>query len=273
MLIGNQDIKNFFRRDQASDFLAGSYIFLGDSQIGKFAFAKELSESFEPNNKSILSDTLIIKPDSQIGIDQVRQIKNFLWQTPSISSYRTVIIDNAEQMTPEAQNAFLKIVEEPPRKALIILISSYPEILVPTLLSRFKKIHFKKIPQEHIRQWLINEFKIKPSAAETLAKKSMGRPGLAYSLLYDKNTIELENRVESFIKGDIFQKNKIINEIIKDEESLNKFIEFLIAELRNKILKKDHKTFKEILKRLAYLRRFNLNKKLQLEIIANQIEL
>lgn len=271
MLIGNQDVKDFFERERISGSLTGSYIFLGDPQIGKFTFAKALAESFESNKSSILNDALILQLGSPLGIDQVRQLKNFLWQTPVISPYRTAIVDNSERLTQEAQNAFLKIIEEPPLQALIILTSSYPETLTPTLLSRLKKIYFKKISQEQIRQWLEDSFKVKPALAEFAARRSMGRPGLAFNLLYDTNTKKLEKQVAVFIKGDIFEKYKIINEIVKDEELFSRFIEFLVLELRNKFLVKNYKVVKEVLARLTYLKRFNLNKKLQLEIIANQL--
>lgn len=273
MIIGNQSLINLFKELKEADLLAGSYIFLGEPQVGKFTFAKNLTESFEGNNKAVLSDALIIQSDSEIGIDEVRQIKNFLWQTPVISPYRTTLIDGAERLTPEAQNALLKIIEEPPLRALIILNSSYSEILAPTLLSRLKKICFKKVSPVQVQQWLEDDFKVKPVLAKILAGKSMGRPGLAYNLLYDKNTKELEKQTEIFIKGDIYQRYEIINKIIKDDELFNRFIEFLILELRDKFLIKNYKVIKEILARMAYLKRLNLNKKLQLEIIANQIEL
>ncbi len=271
MLIGNQHLTIFFEELRRSNSLAGSYIFWGDPQVGKFTFAKDLARSLESNNGSTFTEALIFQSESPLGIDHIRQIRKFLWQTPVASPYRTIIIDKADRMSHEAQNALLKIIEEPPLNALIILITSYPEILTPTLLSRVKKIYFRRATQKQICQWLEKEFGLKPDLAKNLAKKAMGRPGLAYNLLYDTNTKRVQEMVREFIKGDIFQRHKIIEEVISDNNLLDQFNEFLLRELKANLLPDKSKILKGILKRLVYLKRFNLNKRLQLEIIANQI--
>ena len=119
--------------------------------------------------------------------------------------------------------------------------------------------------------WLKKSFGVDQNSAKNLSKKAMGRPGLAYNILYDTNTKELEKLVKEFIKGDIFQKRRVIEEVIDDNNVLDRFNEFLVLELKKNLLMEKPKVLKGILKRLAYLKRFNLNKRLQLEIIANQI--
>ena len=92
-------------------------------------------------------ETLIIEPDEKgtIGIDIIRSLKYFLWQKPANSKLRTVIIKESENLTNQAQNAALKIVEEPPESSLIIFITKNVENLLPTLTSRLQKIHFPEI--------------------------------------------------------------------------------------------------------------------------------
>ena len=109
MLVGNQHLISFFKELQNSNSLGGSYLFWGNPQVGKFTFARSLARSFEGGNDSVFTDALIFQSDSSLGIDQIRQIRKFLWQTPMIAPYKTVIIDNAERMPHEAQNALLMV--------------------------------------------------------------------------------------------------------------------------------------------------------------------
>ena len=83
-------------------------------------------------------------PDEKgiIGIDEAKKIGNFLYQKPVLSPKRTVIIKNADSLTPEAQNAVLKIVEDSPEGSLIIFIAKDENSLLTPLASRLQKIYF-----------------------------------------------------------------------------------------------------------------------------------
>ncbi|MBX4201142.1 hypothetical protein KW786_03390 [Candidatus Parcubacteria bacterium] len=78
----------------------------------------------------------------EIDVAQVRQINNFLSLTSYYGGYKAVIINNAERLNTEAQHCFLKTLEEPKGKTLIIFICSKPEILLPTVVSRCQTITF-----------------------------------------------------------------------------------------------------------------------------------
>src|ERR1700684_642687 len=105
------DLKDLNERGQ----LGHGYVFYGPSMVGKKLFARTFAMYLE-NDTNVFSDCMIIEPGdhSSISIDAVRDIKNFLWQKPNASSRRTLIIDEAELLTAEAQNALLKVTEEPP---------------------------------------------------------------------------------------------------------------------------------------------------------------
>jgi DNA polymerase III subunit gamma/tau len=81
-------------------------------------------------------DVLIIEPDGSIGIEDVREIQKFLSRKPVSSDHNTVYVINAHLLTIPAQNALLKILEEPPGKSQIYLITAYPDLLIDTVLSR-----------------------------------------------------------------------------------------------------------------------------------------
>lgn len=153
MLINNAKLIDNFKRLASEDKLSHAYLFFGgdeDCRREKFIFARCLANFLEngifEEPRRPLREALVILPDEKktIGIDSVRELKYFLWQKPINSKYRLAIVEGAENLTPEAQNAVLKIVEEPPESALIIFISNIEDNLLPALNSRLQKIYFSR---------------------------------------------------------------------------------------------------------------------------------
>ena len=110
-------------------------------------------------------------------------MKYFLSERPSASAYRTVIIDGADNLTDQAQNALLKVSEEPPAHGLLILIVDNPENLLPTLQSRFHKVYFPRLSEEKIAGYLKSVWKVEDkAAAKRRPRDSFGRMGRAIQL-------------------------------------------------------------------------------------------
>jgi DNA polymerase-3 subunit delta' len=244
MIIGHQRQRKIFQNLIDKEKLTGSFIFFGEPQTGKFTFAKFLAERLEPQNRT-LSETLFIEPDEKntIGIEAARGLKSFLSRKPVNSYLRTVVIDSAQSLTPEAQNAILKIAEEPPLQSLMILIVANPESLLPTIASRFQKVYFERVKAEEIETWLIGEHKLGSNQARQLSRLCFGRPGLAMELIREKrldfNNLLTPADYQSFIKKEIIS---LYEDKLKNTAGL-----------------------KELLKRLAFIESLNTNKKLQLQ--------
>ena len=85
-------------------------------------------------------DTLSVIPDTSVGIEDVRRLQSFLSRKPIQSDHNTVIIQDAQLLTLPAQHALLKTLEEPPGNSLIYLVTSTPDSLLPTILSRVQII-------------------------------------------------------------------------------------------------------------------------------------
>jgi DNA polymerase III subunit delta' len=252
MIIGREYEKNIFVRLKERGGFAGSFLFFGESQVGKFTFADELTRELE-GNKSVLSERMVLSgKDSKIGIDDIRKMKIFLRSKPLSSEYRSVIIDGAEMMTPEAQNAALKMVEEPPGKGLIIFIASHPDSLLPTLAGRLRRVHFPRVPFDIIESWLINEKGVSDKEAKHIASMSFGRPGFALDLLEHKN--------DFFIKTDIPKK-------FESDEEFRLFVKKSLVRLYNERSDGNIIPLKELLKRMDLSSRFNTNKRLQIQSV------
>ena len=81
-----------------------------------------------------------------ISVDQVRSLGNLLSVTPSMSPWRAIVIDSADDLEASAANALLKMLEEPPANTLFFLVSHAPGRLLPTIRSRCRRLDFGKLP-------------------------------------------------------------------------------------------------------------------------------
>ena len=125
--------------------------------------------------------TIDLEKDKKIiSISQIRKMGLSIASKPNEAKFRMVLILNADKMNPQAQNALLKMLEEPPEKTFFVLISQEISSFLPTIISRCRKIRFKPLSQKHIEQNLINDFNINSQmayiaarTAESDLKKSM----------------------------------------------------------------------------------------------------
>ncbi len=247
MLYGLEDKIELFKRLIKENNLRQSYLFFGEPQIGKFTFAASLINFLEtgkfvpPSDTRPLLDAKFFIPDESgsIGIDAVRELKKILYQRPVVSICRSAVFDSAESLTPEAQNALLKIIEEPPHFSLIIFIAAEVSAFPPTLASRFTKVYFPRLNQKSIEKYLKEKLKVSSSQAALTASQSFGRIGRAIQLSQSSSS-----------KTD------------SEPESLLKYLEETILSLRKNLLKNSSK-LSWLLEREELVKRYNLNPKLQ----------
>lgn len=139
--------KDFIRLADAGN-LFHAYLFFGESAEEILDFSKKLANYMETGDfaepKKFLNDFLFIQPNEfgNIGIDRIRDLQYFLFQKPAISKRRVAVILGADAMSDESTGAVLKIIEEPPQKSLVILISRHDDVLPETVLSRVHKVYF-----------------------------------------------------------------------------------------------------------------------------------
>jgi DNA polymerase III subunit delta' len=116
---------------------------------------------------------------SEIVVDDARAIAAFLHLTPSQGAWRVVIVDGADDMNRNAANALLKVLEEPPKRAVLLLTSESPGRLLPTIRSRCRMLHMNPLPQESvlaaIRRFMPEADATDADALAQLAGGSIGR--------------------------------------------------------------------------------------------------
>jgi len=165
-MLSNQKQRQFLRKMAELGKTPHALLFYGPKACPKLALALEFikllnceAEKFEDRpcltcracldiEKNTHPDLAIIEPQEskEIKIIQIRDLQNNLSLKPYSAPFKAAIIDQAHLLNQEAQSAFLKILEEPRGNVLFILISEYPEILLPTILSRVERLRFYSSP-------------------------------------------------------------------------------------------------------------------------------
>lgn len=204
-IIGQPLAAKIFRHILESKRLSHAYIFAGPAGVGKFLFAKTLAkilmcENNGPDwaqkgcdtcrpckwvNKNChpnLKITELEKGSQKIGIDAVIDIEKELILMPFLRTYRVFIINEADRMSEEAFNAFLKTLEEPVKDTVIILVAAAPALLPQTIISRCQTIKFQTIPQPLAAQYLGTRLKINNEDALFLSHLANGSIGDACNL-------------------------------------------------------------------------------------------
>lgn len=122
-------------------FLKFKSILLISSRPQQDQEIKNLADKFQIDSKNTLDYFEISPQKKQISIDQIREIKRHIWQKPAKAKVKFVAVKDADMLTPEAQNALLKLLEEPPSHAVIILSTQRKQKLLPTIRSRTVEIN------------------------------------------------------------------------------------------------------------------------------------
>lgn len=185
--------------------LSPVYLFSGPEGVGKKLTAKTLAQAancLEQESDACGHCLSCVKIDKQehpdfhlldqfsqespaseaLKIEAVRQLQRDIYLKPYEARKKVFLIDNAHNLTAEAANALLKVLEEPPRESLIILITAYPNRVFKTILSRCRTIKFSCLARSKLEELLRKEFKFSPSEAHFLAYFSEGRLGYALAL-------------------------------------------------------------------------------------------
>lgn len=139
---------------------------------------------------------------TQIPVAETRLLQDFYSRKAAEGGWRVCLIDTADDMTTEAANGVLKTLEEPPEKALLILLSSEPGRLLPTIRSRCMHLPLREVPLPQIEAWLGDQG-YPASLAKIAASLSRGAPGKAHALAENEGSVlrPLQSLMEAFPAG------------------------------------------------------------------------
>ena len=209
-VVGHQNKKEALLKLLKKKTVPHALIFTGLRGIGKKFVAKEyakllMTPKYDPNHLSfevhsnkidqdIHPDLMVIEPNDKnnILISQVRQLIREASYKPTEGENRVVIVNGAECMNREAQNALLKTLEEPPKRLFFILIASDIDLVLPTVLSRCQRISFDPLTKAELREILVQDPEISEKQAEKIVSLTKGSLERLEDYLAI-NLVELEN--------------------------------------------------------------------------------
>ena len=196
-IVGQDHIRGPLLAALASNKISHAYLFTGPRGTGKTSVARILAKALncqankkfgEPCNKCISCtsvtdgshlDLLEIDAASNRGIDEIRELREKIKLSPALGKFKVYIIDEAHMLTPEAFNALLKTLEEPPEHAIFVLATTEPQKIPATIASRTTRFDFKvpNVAQIKEKLFLINKaekWKLSDESLEEIAKMAGG---------------------------------------------------------------------------------------------------
>ena len=241
---GQNFAKKYLTNSIKSNMVSHAYMFEGPNGIGKNTMARELAAILlEMENLFNSPDYIEIKPDgNSIKIAQIRKLQSDILVKP-YKSYKIYVIDEAQKMTVEAQNALLKTLEEPPKYAIIILITDNKESLLDTIKSRCEIIKFTPIPMQEVASYLTMNG-IDSKRASLLANFSRGSMKKAIELSeseeFNLMREEVQKYVEIFLNGNLIEIMDIQSSIEKYKDQITNVLDLLINYFRDIMMVKEN---------------------------------
>lgn len=192
-IIGNDHIKEYLTRLIGKQRFGHLLLFAGPEGVGKTLFAEEFAKRVltldDPQGRHLYKlnagthpDLHIYRPEGKIGMHSIaamRALSEEVYLPPYEAARKVFIIQDADRMLSYSANALLKTFEEPAPETLIILVSSSPEQLLPTILSRCSTFHFHALSTSELVQLLTTQKNLPAEEAQRIARLAQGSAGRA----------------------------------------------------------------------------------------------
>lgn len=219
-VVGQDHIKNQLQGAIENNKVSHAYLICGENRSGKEFIAKIFAETLlceqkgtepcgechsckqaETQNHPDIIFVTHEKPNV-IGVDDVRDgINNTVMIKPYNSPYKVYIVEEADKMTPQAQNALLKTIEEPPAYAVFILLCSSTEVMLPTILSRCVVLNMKPVKDNEMRDYLMKQLGVPDYRAEICIAFARGNVGRAKALASSEDFDKIRKEALSLLKN------------------------------------------------------------------------
>ncbi len=256
--VGQPHILSFFKLAIKNGQLGHAYCFVGTSQIGKRTLANLLAAEILnvpveklPTNPDYYYlcrgvDEKTDKKKKEISVEQARELREKMQNRSWLNGYKVAIIDEAELLNEESGNALLKILEEPPQKSIIFLLTENDGQLLPTIRSRCQLFQFAPVAETVVESFLESLSSDKNKIKE-IVEWSWGRPGKAKELLENadllKDCEQEKKRWLEILNAPIFRRWQMMEDVlsekgnvVKTKEKLDPILDLWVMLARQKML-------------------------------------
>ncbi len=244
-VIGHEDVKRYFNKVLAIGHVAHSYIFEGIEGVGKKMVAQEVAKYLlcEGEEKPCghckacqlidahnHPDIVYIDKDTKITkVETIRERVVKEMDIKPLGAYKIIIVNEADTITPQGQNAMLKTIEEPPAYGIILLLTQNIGKLLPTIESRCIHIKFNPLNREQISKYLMQKG-ITGEQQMLYAQFSEGSIGVANKLLEDNTFLEQREKSVRYLldlqKADLMQVYDLVKHITDEKEMIGEVLDF-----------------------------------------------
>lgn len=236
-VIGQNHVTDTLKNSIKENKIPSAILFCGPKGVGKTTcariYAKEINkDSIELEKYDHAFNIFELDAASNRKIDDIRDLLEKVKIPPQIGKYKVYIIDEVHMLTKEAENAFLKTLEEPPSHIVFILATTEKNKILPTILSRCQIYDFKKISDQDSKNYLeeiirSEGYKYEPKAISIIAKKAFG------SL---RDSLTILDRVINYTNGNITLEmtSQILN--VLDTDTYLKFSELILKSSINEAI-------------------------------------
>lgn len=191
------------------------------------------------------------KPNS-IGIDDIRnQLVNDVSIRPYESPRKIYIVDEAEKMTPQAQNALLKTIEEPPGYVTILFLSNNPGLFLQTITSRCVMLKLKPVSDQAVRDYLVKTMQVPDYQADVQASFARGIIGRAIKMAESQEFNELTQNALRLLKQskdmEVYELVDAIKSMTADKQNVYQYLELFTMWFRDVLLFKATKEVDDLI--------------------------
>ncbi|MCI8635920.1 MAG: DNA polymerase III subunit [Eubacterium sp.] len=260
-IIGHEKIIAYFKNAITMDKVSHAYILNGPDKSGKMmladAFAAALQcekggdvpcgscrscRQTEGRNQPDIIYVTHEKPNT-ISVDDIRkQINDDIVLKPYSSRYKIYLVDEAEKMNVQAQNALLKTIEEPPVYAVILLLTDNADEFLPTILSRCVRLDLKAVADDKIRTYLLEEKQVPADRADICVAFAQGNAGKAIQLSASEDFNEIKNSAIGLLKRvkdiDLNEMTQAVKQITEYKLEINDYFDLMLIWYRDILLYK-----------------------------------
>lgn len=255
-IIGHAQIIEHLESAIEMDKVSHAYIFNGPDKSGKRMLAEAFAMTLQCESrektpclecKSCKQAMAYNQPDiiyvshekpNTIGVDDIRsQVNNDIVIKPYSSRYKIYIIDEAEKMNVQAQNALLKTIEEPPAYAIIMLLTTNADSFLQTILSRCVVLSLKAVWDSTIKQHLMSHYQIPDYQADICTAFAQGNVGKAIQLASSDDFNELKASVLQLLKRlddiDLYEMNAAVKQITEYKLEIQDYFDLMMIWFRD----------------------------------------